>query len=302
MLWIQEGRFVGAIAEEGRVVLAHAVEHRARLHVGRIVEQILGLAYQRGLRPFAEPRSLDHRVIGTCCNFTVLLVTLLRAQGAPACARCGFAAYFEPGKFIDHWVAETWEPVRNRWVRVDAQLDDVQRSLFKVDFDPLDVPRKRFLDAGDAWAQCRSGALDPDAFGILDMHGLWFVAGNVVRDAAALQHGDAALGLLGSDASARGGDGGGTACILRSARRSDAGPGRGLRRAPHPLRHRRGHQGFRRGLQRGAEARRRLAASDCEATASPARATPPRRREQTREERGRATSEARKQPDTRGPL
>ena len=104
---------------------------------------------------------------------------------APAAA---FAAYFEPGKFIDHWVAETWEPLRNSWVRVDAQLDDVQRSLFKVDFDPLDVPGERFLDAGDAWARCRCGALDPDAFGILDMHGLWFVAGNVVRDAAALNN------------------------------------------------------------------------------------------------------------------
>jgi hypothetical protein len=64
----------------------------------------------------------------------------------------------------------------------------VQRSLFEVDFDPLDVPRDRFLDAGDAWARCRSGALDPDAFGILDMHGLWFIAGNVVRDAAALSN------------------------------------------------------------------------------------------------------------------
>jgi hypothetical protein len=29
---------------------------------------------------------------------------------------------------------------------------------------------------------------DPSAFGILDMHGLWFIAGNLVRDVAALNN------------------------------------------------------------------------------------------------------------------
>src|SRR5438876_10802563 len=49
----------------------------------------------------------------------------------------------------------------------------------------LDVPRTQFLVAGDAWQRCRSGREDPERFGILDLRGLWFVRGNVVRDLAA---------------------------------------------------------------------------------------------------------------------
>ena len=33
---------------------------------------------------------------------------------------------------------------------------------------------------------CRTGQADPDTFGIFDMHGLWFVRGNFVRDVASL--------------------------------------------------------------------------------------------------------------------
>ena len=71
---------------------------------------------------------------------------------------------------------------------VDAQLDARQRELFRIAFDPLDVPREQFLVAGDAWQRCRAGKADPSAFGILDMHGLWFIAGNVIRDVAALNN------------------------------------------------------------------------------------------------------------------
>ena len=71
---------------------------------------------------------------------------------------------------------------------VDAQLDARQCELFKVTFDPLDVPRDQFLVAGDAWRLCRAGKAQPQAFGILDMHGLWFIASNVIRDVAALNN------------------------------------------------------------------------------------------------------------------
>jgi hypothetical protein len=71
-------------------------------------------------------------------------------------------------------------------VLVDPQLDTRQRELFRIAFDPLDVPRDQFLVAGDAWQRCRAGTADPGRFGILDMHGLWFIASNVIRDVAAL--------------------------------------------------------------------------------------------------------------------
>jgi hypothetical protein len=60
--------------------------------------------------------------------------------------------------------------------------------MLKLDFDPLDVPADRFVIAGDAWAQCRAGQADPSKFGIFkgDLRGLWFIAGNLVHDVAAL--------------------------------------------------------------------------------------------------------------------
>jgi hypothetical protein len=159
---------------------------RAESHL-RSVERMLERLGQDD-RPLSVARPIEERLVGTCRNFTVLLVALLRAGGVPARARCGFGAYFAPGRFVDHWVAEYWHGQEARWARVDAQLDGPQRELLQVDFNVLDVPHDRFLIAGDAWAQCRAGEANPDLFGIHDMYGYWFIAGNVVRDLAALNN------------------------------------------------------------------------------------------------------------------
>ena len=52
------------------------------------------------------------RLVGVCRHFTLLHVAMLRRQGIAARARCGFGAYFEPGKFLDHWVTEYWNEAR----------------------------------------------------------------------------------------------------------------------------------------------------------------------------------------------
>jgi hypothetical protein len=148
------------------------------------VDDILACVLKHDGSALSQARPLSKRAIGVCRHFSLLLVAMLRHKHIPARARCGFGSYFETGKFIDHWVAEYWNGAR--WVMVDAQMDAVQRKLFRIDFDPLDVPRDRFLVAGDAWALCRAGNAAPDAFGILDMHGWAFIAGNIVRDIAAL--------------------------------------------------------------------------------------------------------------------
>ena len=135
--------------------------------------------------PLSTSRPPAQRFVGNCRHFTVLLCALLRARGVPARARCGFGAYFEPTRFEDHWVGEVWDEGAGAWRLVDAQLDVVQRQLFRIAFDPLDVPRTQFLVAGDAWQRCRRGAEDPQRFGILDLRGLWFVRGNLVRDLGA---------------------------------------------------------------------------------------------------------------------
>ncbi len=152
----------------------------------RSLEAMLAEITKRSAAPLTQERPLASRLVCVCRHFSLMLVAMLRAQGFPARARCGFGTYFERGKFTDHWVAEYWNTRESRWVMVDAQMDAHQKALFQLDFDPLDVPRDRFVIAGDAWAECREGRADPAAFGILDMHGLWFIAGNVARDFASL--------------------------------------------------------------------------------------------------------------------
>ena len=131
-------------------------------------------------------RPPENRVLGTCRDFSIFLCALLRHQGIPARARCGFANYFTPGKCKDHWVCEYWNADEQRWIMVDAQLDEFQRRIFEVKVDPLDVPADRFLTGPKVWQMCRLEQADPDKFGLFDMHGLWFIRGNVVRDLASL--------------------------------------------------------------------------------------------------------------------
>lgn len=165
------------------VPIDHGRENEAQL---RRADATLARALELAPRPLSEARSPAQRVLGVCRHFSVVLAALLRAQGRPARARCGFADYFDPQRLVDHWVCEVWDEMAGAWRLVDAQLDTVQRSALKLEFDPLDVPRTRFVVAGEAWQRCRAGELDPQRCGIFDLCGLWFVGANVVRDVAAL--------------------------------------------------------------------------------------------------------------------
>jgi hypothetical protein len=134
----------------------------------------------------ANAKPFDKRLVGNCRDFSVMLTSILRHQNVPSRARCGFGRYFLPNHYEDHWVCEYWNAEKNRWVFVDAQLDEFQCEKLFIQFDPLDVPRDQFIVGGKAWQLCRTGQADPETFGIFDMHGLWFVRGNFVRDVASL--------------------------------------------------------------------------------------------------------------------
>jgi hypothetical protein len=139
-------------------------------------------------QPLHIARQPDRRALQRCNSFALMLVTMLRAKGVPARSRCGFAAYFNPPNFEDHWVCEYWDAQGRRWRLADPQIDDVWRRRLGVHFDTLDLPRTEFLTASDAWRRCRSGEADGQQFGIsfAGLRGLWFVAGSLVRDMAAL--------------------------------------------------------------------------------------------------------------------
>jgi hypothetical protein len=139
-------------------------------------------------QPLHIARKPERRALQRCNAFALMLVTMLRAKGVPARSRCGFAAYFNPPNFEDHWVCEYWDAQERRWRLADPQIDDVWRRRLDIRFDTLDLPRAQFLTASDAWRRCRSGEANEQQFGIsfADLRGLWFVAGSLVRDMAAL--------------------------------------------------------------------------------------------------------------------
>jgi hypothetical protein len=113
-------RDTGALAETVQGLLIHqhiapaygvtlSRDQQAQSHV-RAVEKILGDIVTRDGRPLSAARATDERQVGVCRHFTLLHVAMLRTQGIPARARCGFGAYFEKGKYLDHWVTEYWPP------------------------------------------------------------------------------------------------------------------------------------------------------------------------------------------------
>jgi len=152
--------------------------------VERMVDRLLAIDD----RPLTVARPPERRLVGVCRHYVVLLLAMLRAKHIPARCRSGFGTYFNPGFFEDHVVCEYWKPSDERWVLVDPQFDDVWRGASRIGHDVLDVPRDRFLIAGEAWERCRTGQADPERFGISqgDLRGLWFVAANLVHDLADL--------------------------------------------------------------------------------------------------------------------
>ncbi|GII78578.1 hypothetical protein Sru01_35600 [Sphaerisporangium rufum] len=154
----------------------------------RYVSEILRIISERDGMPLTTARPPARRFAGSCRDFALLFCSLLRATGVPARIRCGFAAYFVPGRNEDHWVAEYWRP-ETGWTLVDVQLLAPElMDAFGIPFDPMDVPRDRFLVAGAGWRACRAGEADPETFGVSILHlsGMDFVQSNVVRDLAAL--------------------------------------------------------------------------------------------------------------------
>lgn len=151
-------------------------------------QRLLELVSSIDPRPISESRPPSKRVGARCHAYTRLTVALLRAAGVPARARCGFAAYFNPGWFEDHWVAEYWDSMEERWQMVDAQLDDTWRRMINFSGDPLAITPDQFLTAGHAWQAWRRGELDANRCGLspINEHGAHWIAGNIRLDLASL--------------------------------------------------------------------------------------------------------------------
>ncbi|MFC8345865.1 transglutaminase-like domain-containing protein [Streptomyces sp. NPDC057280] len=156
----------------------------------RYADGILRILADRDPAPLTERRAPADRFVGTCRDFALLHTSFLRHHGIPARTRSGFADYFRTDGFrVDHVVTEYWDADRGAWLLADPQLADPAHH--HVDFDPVDIPRDRFLVAGEAWRAIRERGADERRFGLHPpaegpFHGERFVAGNIRLDLAAL--------------------------------------------------------------------------------------------------------------------
>ncbi|HEX3047365.1 MAG TPA: transglutaminase-like domain-containing protein [Bacillota bacterium] len=149
-----------------------------------MLDQLLVLDHS----PLTAKRSPDKRLVGVCHHFNKFLVAVLRAKGVPARMRYGFGNYFNPGFYEDHSICEFWDEQKEEWILVDPQFDDIWVSKLNIKHSVFNVPRDSFICAGNAWMACREDKQAPNKFGTIDddLRGWWFIAGNIVKDVAAL--------------------------------------------------------------------------------------------------------------------
>jgi hypothetical protein len=91
-----------------------------------------------------ERREPGQRVFGVCNHCAKVLLSILRVKRIAARMRCGFGAYFNPGRFEDYSLVEYWNSELKRWVLVDPQLDATWRKQLNIRHDVFDVPRDKF--------------------------------------------------------------------------------------------------------------------------------------------------------------
>jgi hypothetical protein len=137
-------------------------------------------------RPLSNPRPPERRFVGNCRHFTVLLLRVpARAIGASAARAAGSAPTSSPP---GSWITGSARCGMRRADRGGSSTPSSTRSSASR----TGSPSIRWTCRGcNSWSAATPGSAavrgsaDPERFGILDMHGLWFVLQNLVRDLAA---------------------------------------------------------------------------------------------------------------------
>jgi Transglutaminase-like superfamily len=177
---IVQGLVVPAHLADGFGIPVDRHDERSIRPVSAILRALAALDDRR----LGEERPIPSRVVGTCRHFALLACAFMRYRGVPARCRAGFASYFTPGSFLDHWVVEYFDSIQKRWVRIDPEI-----LGFDFVSKPDDLVEGEFLTGGEAWVLCKRGLADPMTFGVdgyPDNFGIGEIRGNLIRDLAAL--------------------------------------------------------------------------------------------------------------------
>lgn len=160
-------------------------ERKAPILLYHVSDMLAGIV-EDDSRPLDVARRPEKRYVATCRTYALLLCSMMRHQGTPARLRNCFATYLKEGVLADHWICECWVAGEGRWTAVDAQMDGAHRKALALDFDPLDVPSEKLYRAGEMWGLCRRGEVDPELCGSMNLWGMDYVKGDVLRDLTAL--------------------------------------------------------------------------------------------------------------------
>jgi len=139
----------------------------------------------KGLTSFA-PKNPEHRIIVTCRDFALFTCSLLRVAGFESRVRCGFASYFIPDQYEDHWITEYKPADTSDWIRIDSQLDEVQQNHYQF-YSPLHLSSADFMTAPEAVLSLQNKARQACDFGQGEARGEWFLKVNLIRDFLSLQ-------------------------------------------------------------------------------------------------------------------
>ncbi len=133
----------------------------------RKVKDILKNIVNMDGKPLSFERSKEKHFIGNCRTFAILTCSILRSKKIPARVRGGYALYtWGRGMYENHWICEYWNSQEQRWVMIDAQIDQKLKELMKIDFNTCDIPSGKFVTASEAWQKYRSGAVPLENFGL----------------------------------------------------------------------------------------------------------------------------------------
>jgi hypothetical protein len=173
-------------------ITAHGFPAQRRAEINlRYADDMFARLHELNPAPPGERRAVTERIVGCCRDSAVLFLAIARHHGIPARARVGFATYLASGWALDHVIVEVWDGERWRLVEPDMPTGYVDPAD-GTELDLLDVPRSKFLVGARAWADCRSGARDPERFAVGPdvplpyLRGWPYLSHNLVFDLAAL--------------------------------------------------------------------------------------------------------------------
>lgn len=112
-------------------------------------------------KEYSKTRPIEDKIHVCCREDAILLASVLKAKGYSARVRSGFAKYVCIGnkEAGDHWITEYYDVNNKIWILVDSDMmyDVETLKLHNIDFNLLNVPRKKFIFAAEAYLGLRTG-------------------------------------------------------------------------------------------------------------------------------------------------